>query len=761
MPAQPFPENFAAALTRLEYRTVHRRDPGRRRCPTTPSRFGARRPDASAFAGAWATILLAGLVLGSGCSNDPTGTVSNPVRLVVAEGGMQFVLPGQTATLPLSVQALDAATGRPVKDIEVTWTVTGGSGAVLLPGSASTDGVGIAGVQARVGSALGTYRFEATTKKLAGEPAAFELRAVRMPVISAVSPTTATGGQTIEVTGTDFSGNAAEHGILFGGLSGTVLSATPTRITARVPPCVLDRTTDVRITLGSLSSNSVSIRTVSGAVTTLDLDAGERISITEPASLACLAIGDVPADSRFLLIAGNAARSPAIPMRYVLDAIADAGPAAAITSATGGGHRDAALDFEIRLRTVERSLGPVAGPDAAELKALGVLASPQIGDRRDFNVLADPDGTTRRITATVRAISSHAILYVDEQAPPGGLTSADLEYFGSLFDDPIYTTDTSVFGSPSDIDANGTVIVLFTPAVNGLTEGQGTSFIAGYFYGCDLVTASRCSATNRGEIFYSMVPDPTGRFSAPRSRDVVLGTVPAVLAHEFQHMINFGRKGGHLDVLWLSEGLAHAAEDLVGEAFLDRGDVATAEDFRRSNHTRAQLYLRNTVGTSLVSEDSPGTLEQRGAAWLLVKYIAGHFGGNSLLGRLASSSEFGAANIEESTGQPWMTVLSGFVTALWADEAPGLGGPVAPTSTFVNFDLRTVIGALPGGYPLQPPAVGFHDFQLSGTLPAGSQYYLLLDVPSSSAAIRLGFTGVLGGPFEKATAPQFTILRIR
>jgi hypothetical protein len=679
----------------------------------------------------------------------------------VVEGADQFVLPGQTATVQLGVQATHPTTGRPVTDVEVTWRVVEGSGAVLSPTTATTDEVGVAGTAARAGSSSGTYRFEATAPRLVGQPATFVLHAVAAPVIDAVSPTTVTGGQIIEIHGSGFSGTPEQHRILFGGLRGTILDVSPTRITARAPDCLLTRTTDVRIALGNVVSNAVGVQTTAGAVTPVAIAAGQSVTLTDAAQLACIAIDSVPAGSTYLLVSQNAARTASVGMRYELTAIAEGGVPATFERGAATLHRDVASDFELALRQRERTFGPAARPGEGDAASAVFAADPAVGDRRDFNVLT-ADGGTRRTSATVRMLSQRAIVYVDDDAPQGGLSTDDLSYFTSLFDDPIYTTDTSVFGQPSDIDGNGRVIILFTPAVNQLTGASDAGFIAGYFHGCDLVAATRCSATNGGEIFYSMVPDPSGEFGRSRSRDIVRRTVPGVLAHEFQHMISFSRKNDRLDVLWLSEGLAHAAESLVGAVIAQRGDIlAATELFQRPNYIRARLYLGRTAQTPLVAEDSPGTLEQRGAAWLLVEYIAGHYGGNVLLGQLTSSAEFGADNIEQSTGLPWSAVFAGFSTALWADGATGFAAAPAPASTFANLDLRDVISSLDGAFPLRPPGMLFQDFQLGGILAAGSQDYLLLGVATGTSALRFGFTGLLGGPFEDTTRPQLTLLRIR
>jgi hypothetical protein len=704
-------------------------------------------------------LLPLAILSAAACSKDTAGPSTSPVRLAAVQGVEQFVEVGGEARRALAVQATNPTTGRTVADVIVSWRlVEGGGSASVSPTASETDEVGVATTAARAGSAAGTYRFEATAALLVGPAPTFTVHAITPPVITSLSSTTVAGGQTVEIEGTGFNGSAEQHRVLFGGLRGTIIGVSPTRVTVRAPACLLTRSTDVRVLLGDVASNAVAIETIAGAVTPVAVAPGKRITIDDPADLSCVAVEGVPANARFLLILQNAARSASIAMRYELTAIATGGAPAPFAFARRASSNDVASSFEIGLRQAERLLGPAIVAAAAADRTAS--ADPERGDQRDFNVLT-ADNTTRRISATVQHISQRAIIYVDQDTPSGGLTDADMTYFGALFDDPIHATDTNAFGQPSDIDANGRIIILFTPTVNRLTKDGASGFIAGYFYGCDLVPASRCSATNQGEIFYSMVPDPNGEFGDARSREVVRSTVPAVLAHEFQHMINFARKGDRLDVLWLSEGLAHAAEDLVGQALEDRGDIVAAADFRRPNYTRARFYLSGAGTTPLLAEESPGTLEQRGGAWLLVKYITGHFGGTSLLGRLTSGSETGVANIEQGTGQSWTNIYAGFATALWVDGATGIGGAVEPTSQFAGFALRDAIVSTGGAWPLVPPTIDFQDFQLSNTLPAGSQNYLLLDVPSATAMLRFGFTGTLGSTFESTTRPQLTLFRVR
>jgi hypothetical protein len=321
----------------------------------------------------------------------------------------------------------------------------------------------------------------------------------------------------------------------------------------------------------------------------------------------------------------------------------------------------------------------------------------------------------------------------------------------------------SVFGQPSDIDGNDRILILFTPRVNALTPRGAGSFVAGYFYGCDLLSRSRCSGTNRAEIFYSMVPDPGARWGDARSLPAVMASVPPVLAHEVQHMIHFARRGYSSDVLWLSEALAHTAEELVGDVLADRGLHDAAEDFFTGNSLRAAQYLVRTRSTSLIAEEMPGTLAVRGGGWLLLRYLRGHYGGDGLLDRLTASTRTGVDNITAETGMPWREILADFGIALWAHDAPGLSGTLEDRHRFVGPGPREFVENQFGNYPLQVPLSNWDDFSTALRLPASSQGYVRVAVPADGAPGPLNFvlSGSLGAPMGAADDVALSILRIR
>lgn len=691
---------------------------------------------------------------------DATSPAREGYTVAIYTGDAQFGLPSALLELPLEVSVREELSGDPVEGVRIEWHVVEGSGASPTPAESVSDEDGIAATRLRLGADTGTYRVEARGAGMVGAPPVLVARAVLAPVIESIQPQIAPAGGMIAIQGRNFSPVAGQTTVVFGGIAGLVTSATTTALQVRVPACAPSRTVPVQVRLGAVASAAVSMQTVASGDAPLALQPGEGRLFTSTAELACIRLVDAGPDARYLIVPQNAAAVPGPPFGFALTGLG--GTTITTPPLVNAPATHAAGDRELDIRRLEQAFATGSPPIAAMAPALAV-ADPQVGDRRDFSALDDDNGFVR-ITAEVKAVSQHVILYQDLEAPAGGLTPADFNAFGVLFDDPIHDVVTGAFGHPSDIDGNGRIIVLFTPRVNDLSEPSGNSFIAGYFFGCDLVSRSRCSGTNSAEIFYSMVPDPSGFHGFRHSRQTVLHTVPGILAHEFQHMIHWGRTG-ELDALWLSEGLAHMAEDLVGDELLARADTAAAIDFKIPNFNRAVRYLQEIDETSIIAPNPPGGLPLRGGAWMLVKHVGAHHGGQNLFFRLTGSARSGIANVEAETGQAWNRLLSDFGVALWADGEPLLDGvPLNPRFTYPDFDVRRVLGQFEGGFPLVPATHAWIDFSVAGQLPAVSQRYHLLSrgfVPPGQVPLHLSFSGLYGAPFPVGSSPQLTLLRVR
>lgn len=706
--------------------------------------------------GQMAVVVLAVAVGLAGCQRSPAAPAEQRIVLSVHGADIVYVGVGAAPADPFQVLARDADTGLPVPGTQIQWQVV--QGAVTLTQNVSaTDFYGVASTSMSPAQ-VGEYRIRATTQRMDGLAPILEIRVVPPPVISGVTPALVSPGAEVTINGTGFGTTVAHNAVYFDGVRGTVVSASATEMRVTVPQCLPARNVAVIAGLGGALSAPAQVTTTAATATTLSLVSGQ-VQTFDGADLACVRLPGGQNNAMYLLTPHHATASFEPPFRFELRALSPQAPAAAEPVAAAPPSVTFAEQWEAALRDRERALGSPADPGALSLQA-AAEPTPAVGEQRAFNVLNASNGFDR-ITATARLVTQRAVIFVDVAAQDA-FSPSDLAYFGQLFDDPIYLTTTAVFGEPSDIDGNGRIYILFTPRVNALTPRNASSFITGFFYGCDLVGRSLCSGSNDAEIFYSLVPDPAGQWSTARSHATVRAAVPPVLAHEFQHMIHFARRGFSSDVLWLSEGLAHTAEELVATA-LAASDPALAATFSHGNLQRVQRYLTTPAATGLIEPSGSGTLEMRGAAWLFVKHLGGLYGGHDLLRRLTGSTRNGVANVTQETAQTWPRLLTDFGVALWADGAPQLQGPLDPRYRFTDFDLRTALAVLPGGYPLQPSALGWGDFAVAGAIAPASHRFFLLTAPQGGTVLPLNFvlSGVRGAPIGADAGIRFSVLRVR
>lgn len=698
------------------------------------------------------------------CS-DP-GAPTFRVSVEVAGGNTQFAAPGGALEAPLKV-VVEYDGGGPASGQLIRWRVITGSGAALDPVEEYSDADGIASSRVTLGQDIGLYVIEASAGNLAGDPALFEAYAVLPPNLGAVSPSSAAAGDTVTINGTGFSPEPSHNRVLFGSVRGFVVSATASELRVVVPPCLPSRSIAVTVRLGGVSSNSTSLQVLGDDGITLSLKRGEVVTLVSTDDLSCVRLGAEPG-SEYVVVPQNVARVAGYQMPYQLLGLAgvEPVPAEAMLVQPGAAESTPLLELRRWLRDMEARILPedLIRRAAGDLGIFGIASLPAVGSQRQFSVL-NKDRQFSQVTAEVKHVSNRAIIYQDLDAPAGGFSHADFTRFGQMFDDPIYETVVGAYGAPSDVDGNERVIILFTPVVNAMTGADSQGYIAGFFYGLDLTTQP---GSNQAEVFYSIVPDPDGRFGVSRSRQQILRVVPPVLAHELQHMIHFNKRYFINQVgpetHWLSEALAHMAEDLVGREFLARGDADNAEEFRRGNHSRAARYLADPGRSSVTATDPPGSLEERGAQWLLLKYLMGHYGDLDLLGRLTRSTRTGVDNITAEVERVWGHIISEWSVAIWVDADVALTGDVDSIFTFPNLDLRSALGRFPGGFPLDDaPRFGFEDFTSSTTLMGSSKEYLVIAVPDTAVSGSMGvvMSGPDGDGFPAFTRPRLSIVRVR
>jgi hypothetical protein len=412
-----------------------------------------------------------------------------------------------------------------------------------------------------------------------------------------------------------------------------------------------------------------------------------------------------------------------------------------------------------------------ASPELPALQA-APTGPPAVGSVRSFSVCAKLDcSTLQLVTGRAIVVRTHIAIYVDTQAPTGGLDSAALDSLGTLFDTRLYPIDTAAFGGVSDIDANGVVVVLMTGVVNALvTKAQCHSggFIAGFFFGGDL-DPRYAPQYSDGEVYYSVVADPDSALSCAHSIAQVEALAPVTFAHEFQHMISFVQhvlvRGGSAEEGWLDEGQSKYAEELAGRSFLP-GDQTTFTRYVIDDLYDGYQYLAGPGDASLIVPLDTGGYAQIGASWLFVRYLVDRYG-DALPLRLHETTLTGAANVEAGTGRPFATSVAEWALANWVSDLPGF---VAPNElAYTTWRFRATYASLnaqdptdfPRPFPLVPVAGTAASVDVSGTLRSGSGVYIRAIEPPGGAAFSLSFTADGVAPLPAAVVPRLVVIRVR
>lgn len=569
-----------------------------------------------------------------------------------------------------------------------------------------------------------TLSFAATALASAG--GAVQLDSVRNGKLAA--------GSRALLHGSGFGPVPADNQVWIEGTAATVVSSTGTELTVEVPAfartCLPEREVGVRVLVGSEASNGL-LLPIEPANLRVDLEIGESLTLRGPVEVECLqfppgATGELgepgelgaPEDMggatrEYRILIGNTGRtaSRGLPLRLTMRTPADMSGDGQATE-VGPGTIDpriaeAALaatrrDIGIRARTLGRleqtGVSPLRPDDSTP------VAAPAMGDTLEYffavgpelvATCADPTGAVR---GTVRAVGAGVVLVEDLAAPPGGPAEEEWLALAEELDRTVVPAVTSYFGPPGDLDRNQRVVVLFTPEVNRL--GDGEAGIGGFSLPQDLAASGRgngelsdpggetCPASNEGEIVYTRSADPEGTFGRAVSTEDLLRETPALLAHEVQHIINAGRRVlespagfGAAEEIWLDEALSSLAEEVTGLASLGLpvGDDLTFERvsgtpeqldafnaYMRGNFQNLGLYMLGLPGAPTVATDDldgVGGLQMRGFGWFLLRRLADEAGGDerAFVRSVAGGGQNyarGIANLERVTGREWANILA-------------------------------------------------------------------------------------------------------
>ena len=677
------------------------------------------------------SLLMAGLVAGSAglmtaCGgSEPTGTNTNsPSNLTIVSGNGQVGLLGTALAAPLVVKVTSSA-GAPLAGISVQFAVSSGT-ATVTPGTASTDATGQAKTTVTLGSSAGNISIVAS---VAGSSLSQQFLV-----------TAGTTAQTLACSSSAPQTPAA--GAVLPGVSGT------------------------GICLGAAAGGS------DYAVVVFNGNPNQAI------------LGQVNVASH----GATALSTPDVAPLADVFATPQRGPS------LGAGVSDAQEQFDLRLRRVAQTqlaaLVPAARAATRSGARRNVIPS-SLTLNQIITLNANGGGhdsacvTPINVGARVAAITSGTYILADTANPPGGFSDADYASFATTFDTLISPLDVQNFGSPTDIDHNGKIVILFTKEVNRLTPRGSNGVVGGFFYDRDLFPTTTqnglagCPTSNFAEMFYVLVPDPNAVFSDKRSASDVLSLTPATLAHEYQHLINAGRRlyvnttSDYPEVTWLGEGLSHIAEELLfyratGLAPRQNIDLNAARtvasqfsSYQGSNFGRFNEFLARPAQTSPYADNDD--LNTRGATWNLLRYLADHKGTSdgSTWSSLVNTPDTGQKNLSNVFGANWLTQVRDWATSVFSDDVPGNAD-----ARFLeqSWNMRSIFPGLSNGsggalnkFPLNVTPLA--DAQPANLLiNAGGVAYLRFTVPAGGQA-SIDWTTAAGLPVSPFF--QFTVVRTR
>ena len=433
--------------------------------------------------------------------------------------------------------------------------------------------------------------------------------------------------------------------------------------------------------------------------------------------------------------------------------------------------RSASEPFGSSRFSARRSIQTPSGP---------AFTIPVPGDRINVKV---PDGNSTNLCnnyfttqAVVASVSSKAILAVDTlDGPPTALfTQLQMDSITTEFDNITYPTDESYYNTPTDIDGNGHIIILFTGQINKLTPpNTNGGFVGGFFFAGDMFPPvdqggganTFCPQSNQAEIFYLLSPDPTGRFGNVRTTASVRQGTRGTIAHEFQHMINAGNRYknpavSNFESTWLDEGLAHFAEDAVGRVQRGFTDLQTltyatllpcspcseANDFNAfffQNLARLTDWMDKPNQFSPMSDLADTSLATRGAAWAILRYAADNYSAGApraLTRRLAAGPDTGVKNFSAAAGASIDTLVAGWLVSMYADHLGVSGLDAKYQYRSYNFRnvmppvAKSVLGQTTPTYPLAVRGIGSGSDNISATNRSGTGTFYTLSVAANSGA---------------------------
>jgi hypothetical protein len=539
--------------------------------------------------------------------------------------------------------------------------------------------------------------------------------------IDSIAPHQLIAGQQATLYGHQFSSIPTATVILIGVDSLAPTSADSTHLVFVLPDTSCSPAGTRTITVKSRGSAAQLLKRFAPGAPAISLAVG-GVQAINASTTGCLQFAANASAATYIVIVGDVTSS------------LDAGFGFQLTQVVGdsaplGFHGYSRVRGRARIATPRAAV--VRRPPAVVRRSPGVAQAASavqratVGDAVTYNVPLHGCDSAVVTHGHVMAVGTHAILVQDDSASNSGI---DFAAISADVDASIYPTDSSHFGTPSDIDGNGHVILYYTPQAAALTSGDA-SIVGGFFFRGDLFPTSICAASNQAEILYLSPP------SSSR------GTI----AHTLEHLINASNhirtNATAFEEPWLDEALAHAAEDFVGRAvdgysdtqLLSFADISSGPNanaytsYFQGNAERYASWLavpQQFGGADTTADTSSAA---RGAAWTLLRYTLDQYANGSpatLSRALAAGPNTGIYNLVSATGTSLDSLVEGWLVATYATGFAVAG--VAPRYTFTSYNWQDIETQLTQAFGLSTTPFAAGATGIADSVQANSGFYLTM-----------------------------------
>jgi hypothetical protein len=320
------------------------------------------------------------------------------------------------------------------------------------------------------------------------------------------------------------------------------------------------------------------------------------------------------------------------------------------------------------------------------------LLERHVGDQERFWVGDVDDSRNFEVTATMWVQTEHVQMWVQDDA------SADqtgLERSALLFEEGIYPTNHHYFGTEWNpgIDGDPHLVVL-----NALFDGA-----SGYFSSANEYSRLVNPYSNEHEMFVMSL-----KVLEPGTPDY-----DAVLAHEFQHMIQWYEDSN--EDAWLSEGASELAEDLNGYL----GPQVSLKEFENQPDVQLNAWSDEEI------------IAHYGASYLMMRYFLDRFGVDALR-ELVRDPGNGVAGFDDVLARRGHGMTFDELFSDWV-VANALNDPALAEGRYGYQSLQVSVK--------NQHSVQTYPYQASHTVHQyGADYWELL--PEVASPLRISFSGM-------------------